>query len=341
MTPSPIPDDLTAVRSLLGPADPVPDPTLPREQVLAARASVGLARAHPAAAPRRRARFVAAGAVAVLAVATLVALVAVPQDEPGTVSLATGPGAQAISSAYAATARTGTARGVLTVTSGDSTLTATGAGDFETGVGRAEVELVGRPGSPAAHLTVIRTADGVYAKLPEGATPLGPGKPWVKVDAATLARLAQLAGGDIGAQLTGAPLDALAYLRAVSGDVQIVGPDIVAGEPTTRYRGVVDPQKVADQLPPALRPEAGRLAGHVGQPLPADLWIDAEGRLRKLVLTADLHQAGPAGAGAQPVTLTLVLSDFGTAVDATPPPADQVVDVGGLLGGFLGGTRRP
>jgi hypothetical protein len=344
-SPNTSPDDVAAVRSILSPADPVPDPTLARDEVLAARAAVGMARAGRVPTPRPgRGRFVAAGAVAALCVATLVALVAVPssQDE-GTVDLATGPGAKAVSSAYAATAGAGTARGLLTVTHGGSALSATGVGSFDGGAAHFDIALADGAGVAPKQVTVIRTPEAAYARLPDGANPLAAGKPWVSVDGATLARLTQMALGDIGAQMTGAPLDALAYLKAVSGDVQVVGPDMVRGEPTTRYRGEVDPQKAAAQLPAALRPEADRAAGKVGQNLPADLWIDGEGRLRKLVLTADLAKVDgvPATVASGAAVVTVELWDFGTPVEVTAPPADQVVDVGGILGGFLGGAKRP
>lgn len=339
MTPGPDPasDDLTAMRSLLQPLDPVPDPTLAREDVLAARASVGLARGRAAPAPRRRGRLVAAGAVAVLSVITLLAVVLLPaSQDPETVALTTtGPGAQAVNAAYQATTRSGTARGLLTVTHGNSTITATGVGDLDTGAGRAEIDLVEPGRADGVHVTVIRTADAIFARLPVGANPLSATAEWVSVDAATLTRLAQMAAGDLGAQVTGSPVDAMAYLKAVSGEVQVVGPDEVRGEPTTRYRSAVDVQKVAAQLPPQLQGHAGQAAGHVGSSIPADLWLDSEGRLRKLVLTTE------EAAGRTPTTLTIVLWDFGAPLDATPPPADQVVDVGGLLGGFLNGARRP
>jgi hypothetical protein len=316
------------------------------EEVLAARASVGMARATTAPRRRVRGRFLAAGALAVLSVATLIALVVVPnQRGDGTVNLATGPGAAAVHAAYRATAATGTARGSLTVTAGGRTVTATGVGDFEGGSAQADINLAEGAGGQPTAITVVRTAGATYAKLPAGLNPLGTNKPWVSVDAATLARLTQMAVGDLGAQVTGAPLDALSYLKAVSGDVQVVGPDTTRGDATTHYRGSIDPQKVAEQLPPAVRADANRAAAQAGQNIPADLWIDGQGRLRKLVLSADASSSSkPQGAPAEavgPATATLELWDFGTPVEATAPPADQVVDVGGLLGGFLSGARKP
>jgi len=348
-------DDLTAVRSLLGPANPAPDPTLPRDKVLAARAAVGMARVAARPAPRMRGRFVAAGAVALLSVATLVAVVAVPgRQGGGTVNLATGPGAKAVVAASAATEAAGTARGLLTVSHGGRTVTASGIGDFASGDASAEIALDGagpstqQPGgsSPGrtqgqGTVTVLRTSTGIYARLPEGLNPLASGKPWLSVDAATLARLTQLALGDLGAQITGAPLDALTYLKAVSGDVQPVGPETVRGEATTRYRATIDPERVVGQLPEALRP-----AVTATERLPIDLWIDAQGRLRKLVLVAASDLAPPAGgspttAVGEGATVTLELFDFGVPVEVEAPPAGQVADVGGLLGTFLQNAKRP
>ncbi|MEO5679239.1 MAG: hypothetical protein ABIS47_06185, partial [Acidimicrobiales bacterium] len=218
------------------------------------------------------------------------------------------------------------------------------------GTAQAEISAAGG-GAPATAMTVVRTGTGLYVRLPDGFR-LAAGKPWVSVDAATLATLTQMASGDLGAQLSGSPLDALAYLRAVSGDVQQVGADTTRGEPTTHYRGAVDPARVAAQLPGALPPRAVTAASAVG-PLPADLWIDGQGRLRKLTVTAELTPAGPpAGTDpgapeehahelAGPATMTVELWDFGTPVDVKAPPADQVSDVGGLLGTALQGLKTP
>ncbi len=330
MNPSTAPtDDLDAIRSMLGPANPVPDPSLSDHVVMAARADVGLARSALPPARRPRGRFVAAGAVAVLSAATLVAIVAMPTGQgPGTTTLATGAGGKAVNAALAATQASGTARGLLTVSQNGQTITATGVGNFADGTARAEIAL--GDGPLGGTVSIVQTKAGIYAKLPSGMPSISPGKPWISVDAATLAGLTQMALGDLGAQITGAPLDALAYLRAVSGDVQAIGPDTTRGEPTTHYRGTIDPGKAADQLPAALRPRAGAAAAELGRSLPADLWIDAQGRLRKLIVTAD-----PA------VTVTVELWEFGVPVDVAAPSADQVADIGGLLGALLQKHQGP
>ena len=341
-------DDAVAVRSLLGPANPVPDLSLSGDDLAAARAGMSMARAVPTPPRRARGRFVLAGAVAVASVATLVAVVAIPAGQStDTTSLATGPGAKAVGAAVAATQASRTARGLLTVTHRGQVITADGLGDFASGEARAEMAPGG--GQTTAAITVLRTESGIYARLPAGMNPLSQDKPWVSVDAATLARLTQLALGDVGAQITGAPLDALTYLRAVSGEVVLVGPDTTRGEPTTRYRGAIDPSRVTAQLPEVLRPNAAAVPGASAPHPPADLWIDAQGRLRKLVISGDPSAlALPAGAtsrsGTGPdeaFTITLELWDFGVPVEVTAPPADQVADVSGLLGTFVQNLRRP
>jgi len=343
-------DDAAAVRSLLGPTNPVPEMSLTPGEVQSARAGLAMVRVAPAPPRPPRGRFVVAGAVATLSVATLIAVVAIPAGrDPATTSLATGPGAKAVGAAVAATQASGTARGLLTITHAGGTVTASGTGDFGSGEARAEIALAGDPRSGT--VTVLRTWTGIYARLPEGMNPLSADRPWVSVDAPTLARLTQLALGDGAAQITGAPLDALTYLRGVSGDVTLVGPDTTRGEPTTHYRGAVDPTKAAAQLPEAIRAHAPPAAAGPAS-LPADLWIDGQGRLRKLVITEhsaagsaeDSAVVPPAGPGPTTITLetiTLELWDFGIPVEVSAPPADQVADVSGLLGTFVQNLGRP
>ncbi|MEO5678814.1 MAG: hypothetical protein ABIS47_04010, partial [Acidimicrobiales bacterium] len=130
-SPSSPTDDVTAVRSLLAATNPVPDPSLPPYEVLAARSAVGAVRSLPVAPRPGRGRFAVAGAVALVSVATLAALVAVPSLRGAdTTVVASGPGAKAVRASFAATQASGTARGQLTVTHGGLTVTATGVGDF-------------------------------------------------------------------------------------------------------------------------------------------------------------------------------------------------------------------
>ncbi len=62
---------------------------------------------------------------------------------------------------------------------------------------------------------------------------------------------------------------------------------------------------------------------------PAEAWIDAQGRVRRLVVTMSLG-----GQLATPMTMTMTedLYDFGVRTNVTPPSADLVVELSSLSG---------
>jgi hypothetical protein len=65
--------------------------------------------------------------------------------------------------------------------------------------------------------------------------------------------------------------------------------------------------------------------------LPAQAWIDDQGRVRKLTLTETMAHPPTSSSGQQtgPITihLTEMLTDFGTPVTVSAPPADQTTDI--------------
>jgi hypothetical protein len=99
-----------------------------------------------------------------------------------------------------------------------------------------------------------------------------------------------------------------------------VGTETVDGAATTHYRVTVPPQTFAT---------SGMIAG---KPVPVDVWIDAQHRVRQeklsVVLTADGSSASASGSARKTLgmTMTLHLSDFGTPVRVSAPPAGQVTD---------------
>jgi hypothetical protein len=128
----------------------------------------------------------------------------------------------------------------------------------------------------------------------------------------------------------------LDYLRGASNDITRVGTEDVRGTQTTHYRVVVDLNKAADLSPTAKDAIKSTitLLGSSKQPL--DLWVDDQGRVRQMKYTVDLSKSKvststPDVPGS--VTFTLNLFDFGVPVQATLPPADQVVDLSALTGG--------
>jgi len=64
------------------------------------------------------------------------------------------------------------------------------------------------------------------------------------------------------------------------------------------------------------------------------VWIDSQGRVRKMTYNLDLRTLrlpGPAAGIHGTVGSTFEAYDFGVAVDAVAPPPDQVTDVAALI----------
>lgn len=334
-------DDISAVRDHLSAANPVPLGMGPGEAV-EPPADPRLFGAADAERPRRsgvRVAFVST--VGATAAALILAMVLTGSDgsPKGTVTLS-GSGAKVISASYQTTKEAGTARASFVIDVAGMTLSGEGVGDLDQGLAEGSLLL----GEGQDRIEVVAAADGFYARLPQHLG-MATGKPWVKVDRSVLTELVGIGLGPLGSSLSAAPFDVLGYLQGVSGEVRIVGPDTVWGSETTRYTASIDLGRVAEELSGVARDSAQHAASALGEPVPADLWVDGEGRLRKLTVTVDLakvdgapssrNTASAVGADGT-ATATFELYDFGTDIDVSPPPADQVSDVGALLNGFLG-----
>jgi hypothetical protein len=115
--------------------------------------------------------------------------------------------------------------------------------------------------------------------------------------------------------------------------VTTVGHESLDGASTTHYRATIE----LDQL-------AGKLGGSVGQvaydelvskgapsSVPVDVWVGDDGLVRRVSLDDSVTVSG------QTATLKFQLdvSDYGTAVNVSAPPSDQVFDVSGLISSFV------
>jgi hypothetical protein len=144
---------------------------------------------------------------------------------------------------------------------------------------------------------VRKIDDAVYVKLGDGlGRLLDTDKPWVRIDAADGAAL----GSDLfDMSGVGAPTTALEYLEDLTGNVENLGEDSVAGRPATHYRATLDS----------------------GEPI--DVWIDGNDRVVKVAVEHESTGVTKAEA-----------SDFGVPVDVEAPPADEVVDFADVFGDF-------
>jgi hypothetical protein len=186
-----------------------------------------------------------------------------------------------------------------------------------------------------------RFVNGVlYERLPGAlVSRLSGGKPWIALDVNTLSGQ----GGNLQPLIADAPTDPstiLGFLRGAGDQVNTIGPETVDGTPTTHYTVLINLDKAAagqnTQTQNAVHVLEQQLGTHT---LPAQLWLDSEGRLRKIAMRETLTGAATS---TPPTTtpngnisfdFTATLSDFGVPADITAPPADQTTDLTKLLNG--------
>jgi hypothetical protein len=147
-----------------------------------------------------------------------------------------------------------------------------------------------------------------YIKTPQGK--------WVKMDLSKLV-------GQQGAAAS--PTQTLSYLRGASDQVTKLGPKTIDGRHTTGYKATVDLDKVAAKAPSSQATKAIKRVEKMSgsHTFPIKVWIDGKQRLVREVTNLKLHSGG------KNVTLatTMTLSDYGTPVHVSAPPAGQVTSV--------------
>ncbi len=212
----------------------------------------------------------------------------------------------------------------VTVPSGEVATTVSGEGvvDLEAGRGALKLDL-GAVGQAFGTGTIDSILDrsGIYIRLPVAAAT---GRPWVKLDFAALAGQAGVNVGSVGQLQSADPTQALKFLEGASSDMEEVGEEKIRGEDTTHYRGTVDLKKAAGEISPEARVAIESLGSGV---VPVDVWLDDEGRVRKMSFQVDPDGTGPATA----TRAEFEMYDFGVDADVQVPPADQVTDLSSLL----------
>lgn len=185
------------------------------------------------------------------------------------------------------------------------------------------------PGGP---LQAIQ--DGTITYLAGG--PLGAALPagvaWVRIDPATfddrlgidLAGLSQL-------DRSTDPTAGLEALRGVADDIEEVGSEDVRGVETTHYRATVSLDRAVAAAPAEALDDLVALREQAGMPetYPVDVWVDADGLVRRLTMALTQEVAG---SGPLTQRITTEFHDLGDPVEITVPPDDEVVDLADLLG---------
>lgn len=280
-------------------------------------------------------------------------LVASACAHPADVAMITGDAALvALRSAPEAAARAGSARFEATVAleSPDGAFTLTSSGAYsgtrmamEMDLGSALAGLAAGAGDdlPAGFdepMQVVVDGDTAYLRIPmlSGLTGV---EGWLSATAEEL----EAAGGTLGlGEVTGDPSQILQVLRGIAADVESVGSEEVRGVPTTRYHATVDLDRAIDQAPPArrhqIRAQVEGLGARLGA-VPVDVWVDADGLVRRMVV--DLGEVAAAAMGADgTATMTLELFDYGEDVPIDVPDPSDTTPIGQVLGAFGGGGEE-
>jgi hypothetical protein len=176
-------------------------------------------------------------------------------------------------------------------------------------------------------IDAVRDGSTTYVRFPALAGRLPEGKAWIRSEDGAAA-----SGLDGLGRLTEVePRELLKIIREVSGDVETVGSETVRGAETTHYRATLDGTRVPDSVPQAggedVRALADQLLSQAGlSEIPLDVWIDADGLLRKFQLDVSATQAGASEPSR--AALTFEIWDVGRPVAIELPPASEVVDAG-------------
>ncbi len=161
------------------------------------------------------------------------------------------------------------------------------------------------------------------------------GKPFLEIDLALLiAQNPQF--GPLSS--TASPISAVDALRGAH-DAKEVATETVRGASTTHYRGRLD-------LTAALRKVEGGAAKSLSRlialmrddEVPYDVWLDGDGRVRRTTFSVTTEADDSADNTKSTTTVTTELYDFGSKVDVTIPPPDQVADGNAFLKAIASGS---
>ena len=228
---------------------------------------------------------------------------------------------------------------------GGDTTTISGDGVFDYAARRGSFNftLPARDGPSQGQIQAISEGSIVYEKFPAQLTQQLGGKPWVKIDVQSLSRRLGLDLSTLGQYQSGDPSQAVRFFKGASKDTTAVGTETVRGDPATHYRTTIDLNRAAQVTSGDEQAALQRLAQLYGnQPIPADVWVDGQNRMRRLSYTLDLSKVdtsklpqaagSPAARPAGTASFSMELFDFGVAAAIPGPPApDQVTDYADLL----------
>lgn len=145
-------------------------------------------------------------------------------------------------------------------------------------------------------------------------------KKWMRVDTP--------AGGS-GAVDQSDPTASVDALRGMKKGMYIVGTERLRGVRTIHYRGIIDIATAIARTPKREQAEARKSLAVFGHgAVPTDVWLDQQGRLRKMVLR--ITTSASSEIPNAKLTVTGEFYDLGTPVTVIAPPSNEVIDANQL-----------
>jgi hypothetical protein len=205
--------------------------------------------------------------------------------------------------------------------------------------------------APMTKLEMVVDGDNAYMRLPAPVVRNGQAKTWAKLPASGLPASP---GTGSNAPLPMVPFGGMGdpsigfhdLLKGIGVTGTVVGHEVVRGVDTTHFRTTIDGSTAGAP--------GGSLFGGMGQPgtgkLPADVWVDAAGRLVKVSMVYEFSQSfqglystpDPSPAAPQQLfsfrtTVTFESYDYGVPVSVVVPSPADVVDAADVPDLGLGG----
>lgn len=266
--------------------------------------------------------------VAMAAAAGLIA-VALALVVPGGTRSAQAAVIESVNNAVAS--KTAHASLTMNVNSGEMTGTGEGAIDFTNGA--MDISMDMSSVEQGLKIRLVYLGGTIFEQIPQ-ISQLFPGKSWVSLD---LSSLAKASGGSGAMNLGGNPAAMLRLLTQEGAAVNSVGNSDINGVPVKGYVVTIDPSFIQKQIHGADLPSwLSQAISKVNfQDATETVFIDSSGKL----VRDTIHMAMSLAGSNQPaVTMdeSLDLSDYGTPVSISAPPAGQVVDLQQFLQNVAG-----
>jgi len=227
----------------------------------------------------------------------------------------------------------------------DIAITADGYIDERKRSGELTMDLSGIPGISAlpgggSSIQMIFQYPVIYMNMPFVAGKLPEGKTWVKLDISKVAQAAGIDASQFSSIDQSDPTKFLDYLRASSGAVAIVGKETIDGVATTHYSATLQLSRILDRLPDdqqaAAKAALEKLgaagsSGGAANGIPVDVWVDTQGRVRRMQMSLGGSAGAAAGVAGVSGSITIDFKSYGAVPPIVPPPASQVFDASELI----------